>query len=817
MRYLILSLFFFPFILFGQFNVSGTIINDGGEKLSFATVFLQGTTFAASTDDNGYFMMQDIPQGSYNLVVKFIGYRAYNAVIQVNDHFETKITLSGDIYNLDAVEILSNRVGKYGPFTRQNLDKTQLQKENLGQDVPIILQWTPSMVVTSDAGTGIGYTGMRLRGSDQTRINVTLNGVPVNEAESHNVFWVDLPDLLGSVNSIQIQRGVGTSTNGAGAFGGTVSINTSDVRVNPYIDVAGTLGAFGTRKISVNAGTGLINDRYVIDARYSNIQSDGYVDRATANLNSLYFSAARVTAKSSLRFNVISGKEITYQSWNGVPQAKLENNQDPLLNHYYNNLGSIYKTAEDSVNLFSSDRRYNYYTYGNQIDNYRQTYLQLLHSLVVNTKLKVKTTLYYTKGGGYYEEFRANDKLSNYNIPDITFPDDGIISRTDLVRRRWLQTDLLGALFDVEYQWHPKVLIQAGLAGNQYFGDHYGNVIQSKDSIPNFDKTRRYYDNEGEKQDISAYLRAMWTLKDRWTLHGDLQLRKVNYSVAGIDNDLRNIDLTDDFLFFNPKVGVNYALKSNQNLYASLAVANKEPSRGDFIDNAFGDIPVSERLQNMELGYQYLGTKTRVETNVYYMNYKNQLVQTGELNDVGAAIRQNVDRSYRLGWEGSITQQLGKYFAIHGNLALSANKIKAFDEALFDYTNGFEKVIIAHKNTDISFSPSVVSAIQVMVKPMTNLEVEFSSKFVSKQYLDNTSNEARSLPSFHYENLRASYTISSKYWKSASITLMVNNVFDIQYSSNGYTYSYIFNDLITENFLYPQAGRHMMFGCKVGL
>ncbi len=817
MRYLFLFLFFIPTFIMAQFTVSGTVVNGVGEKLSFTTVFLQGTAFAASTDDNGYFIMRDVPEGEYSLIAKFIGYRANSDLIKVSDNYTTKIILTGEIFNLDAVEILSNRVGKSGPFTRQNLNKSQLQKENIGTDVPFLLQWTPSMVVTSDAGTGIGYTGMRLRGSDQTRINVTLNGAPVNEAESHNVFWVDLPDLLGSVNNIQIQRGVGTSTNGAGAFGGTVSINTSDVRVNPYVDLAGTLGAFGTRKISVNAGTGLINDRYVIDARYSKIQSDGYVDRATANLNSLFFSAARVTAKSSLRFNVISGKEVTYQSWNGVPEAKIENNQDDLLNHYYNNLGSIYKTSQDSINLFSSDRRYNYYTYGNQIDNYRQTYLQLLHSLAVTPKLKVKTTLYYTKGGGYYEEFKANEKLSKYNIPSFIGSDGMVISRSDLVRRRWLETDLIGGLFDVEYQYLPNLQLQAGIAGNQYFGDHFGNVIKSSESIPSFDKTGRYYDNSGEKQDISAYVRAIWPFAERWTLHGDIQVRNVNYSVSGLDNDLRNIDLTDNFLFFNPKFGANYAIKSNQNIYASFAIANKEPSRGDFIDNAFGDIPVSEDLQNLEIGYQLLGNKIKVETNFYFMNYKNQLVQTGELNDVGAAIRQNVARSYRLGWEGSITQQLGKYLAIHGNLALSANKIQAFDEAIFDYTLDYEKVVISHSNTDISFSPSIVSAIQAMVKPMEYLEIELSSKFVSKQYLDNTSNNNRSLPSFHYENLRATWMIKSKYWKSASITLLVNNLFDHKYSSNGYTYSYIYNNLITENFLYPQAGRHIMVGFKIGL
>jgi len=398
MRYLILILsFILTFLnLSGQFSIRGVVTNEKGERLSFATVFLVDSPHAASTDEKGYFIINNIPSGNYTLKTTFIGYQASIRPITINKDMTLDIMLEGEIYNLDQIEIQANRVGDTGPFTHQNLQKATLQKENLGQDVPFILQWTPSMVVTSDGGTGIGYTGLRLRGSDQTRINVTINGVPLNDAESQNVFWVDLPDLMGSVSTIQIQRGVGTSTNGSGAFGGTVSINTADTRVNPYIDLAGTLGAFNTRKLSVSLGTGLINDRYLIDGRYSIIKSDGYVDRAAADLNSFAFSAARITGRSSLRLNILSGKEVTYQAWYGVPEAKVKGDDIGLLNHYFNNQGSIYRSGADSVNLFSSDRRFNYYTHPGQVDNYRQTHIQLLHALSVNKFFKTKLTLYYT-------------------------------------------------------------------------------------------------------------------------------------------------------------------------------------------------------------------------------------------------------------------------------------------------------------------------------------------------------------------------------------------------------------------------------------
>jgi len=814
MRLIIVFLFFFMtlFSLIGQHNLQGVVTNEKGEKLSFATVYLLDSPYAASTDEKGNFYIKNIHGGSYTLKATFIGYKAYIKPLTISGDLIFDITLAGEIYNLDQVEIQANRVGDNGPFTYQNLQKDILKKENLGQDVPFILQWTPSMVVTSDGGTGIGYTGLRLRGSDQTRINVTINGVPLNDAESQNVFWVDLPDLMGSVNNVQIQRGVGTSTNGSGAFGGTVSINTANVRVNPYIDLAGTLGAFRTGKLNISLGTGLINNRYIVDGRYSVIKSDGYVDRASANLNSIAFSAARVTDRSSIRLNVLSGMEETYQAWYGVPQAKLAEDSVRLLNHYYNNIGGIYKSEADSVNLFSSDRRYNYYTYPGQVDNYRQTHVQLIHALSVHSGLKTKMTLFYTKGKGYFEEFKHDDKLANYGIP--AFPDDAgsVVSNSDIIRRRWLDNDLIGLLGDAEYKLLPDLTSQAGLAVNYYNGLHFGNVLRSEPPIPDLDKSRRYYENTGKKSDIAAYFRVIYKAGPIWTIHGDMQVRRVGYNVKGNDNDLRDIELTYDALFFNPKIGASMALKANQQIYISYALANKEPSRGDFIDNAFNLQPKSENLHNLELGFRTSTITTKVESNLYYMSYRDQLVLTGELNDVGAPVRINVPESYRLGWEGNLTHHLNSKFSVHANLTLSANKIKNFDEIIADYTVDFEKVVVSHEDTDISFSPTTIGTIQLLFKPFKYFEAELSSKYVGKQFLDNTSDISRSLPAYHYQNLRLSLNPLIRFSRNLTLTIMINNLFDIKYSSNGYTYSYIYGELITENFLYPQAGRHLMIG-----
>ena len=817
MKYILfIFTFLISFISSAQISISGIVKNEKGELLDFTTVFLEHTNYAASSDDKGRYKIRDIVPGQYSLKAAYIGYEPIIMPVWLSRDTVINLTFSGEIYRLNQIEIQANRVGANDPFTRKTLDRSILNKENTGQDATFLLQWTPSMVATSDAGTGIGYSSMRLRGSDQTRINVTLNDVPVNDAESQNVFWVNMPDLMSSVHSVQIQRGVGPSTNGPGAFGGTVSMHTSDIKVNPFLDLATGYGSFNTKKLSVQTGTGLMQNRYSVEGRMSIIKSDGYVDRASADLSSFFVTASRVTSVSSLKFNVIHGQEKTYQAWNGIPQEKYDNDPEALLQHYRINKGGLYKTPQDSANLFGSDRRYNFYTYPNQVDNYRQTHLQLIYALTPSSTWKTKLTLFYTKGKGYFEEFKYNAKWSDYGIAPI-IDENGIqINRSDIVRRRWLNNDLLGMRADAVRQLSTASELHFGVSGSYYGGDHYGNVVKSSVLIPDLDKERKYYDNTGTKYETASYLRLTHQLGSDWMLFGDAQLRYIHYGIIGIDKDLRDINIADNYTFFNPKAGVHYRINDRQNAYLSLAVSNKEPSRGDFIDNVFVQYPVREQLRNAELGYSLKTNAILLETNLYYMHYKDQLVLTGELNEVGANIRVNVPDSYRLGWETDLALQLHQRVQLTLNTTLSRNKIRTFNEIIPDYTIDFEKTEITHHNTDISFSPPITGAIGLLVTPCKDMELAWTGKYVSSQFLDNTSNQSRKLEAYHFHNLRLSKTFQSSYWRGMEVSFEVRNIFNYRYASNGYTYSYIAGDMITQNFLYPQAGRNWMLGVKVG-
>lgn len=816
MRYLIILLTFFSSnVLFSQYTISGKVFNDLGERLEFGSVFLVNTPYAAVSDINGLYVIRDIAPGNYLLKASYVGYDPIIMEVEVYNNIEQDIHFSGEIFRLHQIDIQANRIVARGPFTRSDVSKEALIKNNLGQDVTYLLQWTPSMVVTSDAGAGIGYTSMRMRGSDQTRINVTLNGVPVNDAESQNVFWVNMPDLAASVTNVQVQRGAGPATVGAGAFGGTVSINTLEVRINPFLDVDAAYGSFGTHKLSANLGSGLMHDKYSVQGRVSWIHSDGYIDRASADLASYYFSAVRVTSKSSLRLNVLSGQEQTYQAWNGSPEAKVRGDEAALQAHYWVNVGGLYKTREDSVNLFSSDRKYNYYTYQNQVDNYRQTHFQLLHAYQFNPKFKTKLTLFYTKGKGFFEEWKPQAKLKDYGLEPVMDEHGTLISKSDIVRKRWLDNGLVGVLGDAVYDVNNNAALHFGIGANHYVGHHFGHIKKSSIALPNLSRDYRYYDNTGKKSDISGYARWVQHLANRWTFFGDLQVRYVDYGILGTDKTREFVDVSENFTFFNPKAGLSYGLTHSSDLYASIAVAGKEPSRVDFIDNALAGLPNPERLYNSEIGYRLDKNRTKFESNIYYMDYKDQLVLTGDLNESGAGIRVNVPKSYRLGWESSLTHFLNNTWAIHLNATWSQNKIKAFDEVFADYTNGFEKEIIHHENTDISFSPSLTGMVGILCKPLDGLEIEWSGKYVSRQYLDNTTNLDRSLPSYHFHNLRIAKDFNASFWKHCTATLQVNNVLNYKYSSNGYTYSYRYEDIITENFLYPQAGINLMLGVNI--
>ncbi len=804
---------FLPLQLVAQLSLSGIVSSDKGDLLPYALVFLDNTPISTLSDSKGKFVINDIVPGYYTLKVQFVGYPNWEKYLELRADTVLDITLSGGIYNLSTVEIQSNRVGQNDPFTHSTISKEYIQKENLGQDLTVLMQWQPSVVTTSDAGAGIGYTSMQIRGSDQTRINVTLNGVPVNDAESHNVFWVNMPNLAGNTSNIQIQRGVGTSTHGAGAFGGTVSINTHELRPKPFIEMDGSLGSFNTNKYAIGLGSGLLNKKYFVEARYSGIQSDGYIDRATSDLRSLYFSAGRITSKSSLRFNYLDGREVTYQSWNGAPQALVNGDADGLRRHFDINQGSLYRNQEDSLNLLNSGRTYNYYTYPNQVDNYNQKHYQLIYALNPNENWRWKSTLYYTKGRGYFEQFRYQDRLRNYGIPNVMI-DDQSIERSTIVRRRWLDNDLIGAMVDGEYTGIKNWTLQSGINANYYIGDHFGDIVSSSVEIPELSDYKRYYDNVGKKLDYMGYLRGIFT-KEKLSVYGDLQLRYVDYTAKGLNNDRESLDIQASQLFFNPKLGLTYELGRNQQAYASYAVAHKEPTRRDFTDNTFDVLPRPEQLQNLEVGYRVRKTHLLFESNIYYMLYRDQLVLTGELNDVGAPIRINVPRSYRLGWENSLTYQISEHWIINTNATISRNKIEAFDEIIPDYTQGFDKIVIPHQNTDISFSPNLIGALQIMYRPIKNFELEWSSKYVGRQFMDNTSDIGRSLDAYNFHNLRLLYKIPQPWLKEVNLTLLINNITNNLYSSNGFTYSYIFGELITENFLYPQAGTNFLVGLNV--
>lgn len=804
------------FIAPAQHTISGLVSNESGELLDFASVFLKGTDFATYTDVGGYYELTDVPAGEYEIIVTFVGYRRSAQFIEITSDTEIDVAMRGAIYNIDSIEIKANRVAADGVFTHTNVDMDLVQDINLGQDMPVLLGNTTNMVFTSDAGAGIGYTGMRLRGSDQTRINVTINGIPWNDSESHGVFFVNLPDLATDASSIQIQRGVGTSTNGTGAFGGTVAVETDQINVNPYLSIGGMYGSFNSRRINARAGTGIIGDGYSVDVRFSDIASDGYIDRGSSDLQSYAVTASKISDKRVLRFNLISGDEVTYQSWYGAPESRVTGNQDSLTAHYQRNIGTLYNTPADSTNLFGSDRRYNYYLYERQVDDYGQRHLQLHWSELVSDQFRTKTSLFYTRGRGFFEEYKADESLvDDYGLSDVMLGSE-MIDQSDVVRRRWLDNHFYGFNFSAVYNT-DKLTLTSGAYGSQYLGGHFGDVFVVRDGGPIFQSGRRFYDGNGDKLDGHVYTKADVQLSDKLSAYADLQLRHVDYTIDGTDNDLQRFDVDVAYTFFNPKAGLAYAINNKQQVYASYARSNREPVRSDFTDNPRDNTPTPEQLDNFEAGYRLTTSKVTLAANLYYMGYTNQLIPTGALNDVGAVLRINTPESYRAGIELDADYRINEQWQVGGNVAVSRNRIANFTEVLEDYTNGFEIVTNTYEDTDIALSPDMVANARITFTPMENLQFRWLSQYVSSQYLDNTSNDSRKLDAYFVNDLQAQYSLEGLGVSRLNINLLVRNVLDAAYSANGYTYSYIFGDRIQENYLYPQAGRFFMLGLTVDL
>lgn len=700
---------------------------------------------------------------------------------------------------LNEVNVNALMAGKNTPVAFTNINNSEIERGNLGQDLPYIISLTPSIVTTSDAGAGIGYSGFRIRGSDPTRINVTINGIPLNDSESQGVWWVNMPDFSSSIENIQIQRGVGTSTNGAGAFGASVNLQTDGLNKDSYVTTNNTIGSFSTIKNNILFGTGLLNEKFALDGRISKISSDGYIDRATSKLKSLYLQGTYFGKSHAIKALIFTGHERTYQAWNGVP-----------------------------LNYLDSNRTFNSYTYKNEVDDYQQTHYQLHYIKRLSDITKFNFAIHYTHGEGYYEQEKLQENLLDYGLENIVISNDTIFS-TDLIRRKWLNNDFGGITYSLNHKTGLLDLTFGG-ARNNYSGQHYGNVIWAEYSS-NANYPHTYYWNKGEKIDNNFYVKANYKYSEATNLYIDLQKRSINYNFEGFDNEgkpaLQEVSLD----FFNPKIGLHHYLNKNQYLYASLSLGNKEPNRNDYIESTPNSRPKYETLYDTEIGFKHVSDKLILSLNIYHMNYENQLVLTGQINDVGAYTRKNIDQSFRKGIEIEANYRISDKILWAGNMTLSENKIISYSAYIDNWDTG-EQETIDYKNTDLAFSPNVIWTSILNYKLNKNSSIDFISKYVGKQFIDNSSSEDRILNDYVVNNLRLSYEWNSKVFKTAKITFLINNILSNEYVSNAWVYRFVsdyWDPRGSDPYVnsdsergynmagyFPQATRNYLFGVQLG-
>jgi iron complex outermembrane receptor protein len=683
---------------------------------------------------------------------------------------------------LDEVTVSAVRAKGKNPVTFTNLSKKEIAPRNLGQDIPILLNYLPSVVTTTDAGNGVGYTYMRVRGADGSRINVTLNGIPFNDSESQGTFFVNLPDFASSLESVQLQRGVGLSTNGAGAFGASLNMQTKSYQEKAYAEIANSGGSFGTRKHTLAFGTGLHNN-FELNARLSNIASDGFIDRASSNLFGYFFNANYVTETTLIKAMAFGGKEKTYQAWYGI--------EDPeqLANDRTFNPAGMY-----------FDENGNRQFYDDETDNYAQNHFQLHWSEKWSEKWISNTALHYTIGKGYFEQYREDETLADYNLPN--FQGNTV---SDLVRKRWLDNDFFGAVFSLNYKT-LKTDVMFGGAANRYLGDHFGEVVWTQYYTPN---ANRYYNNIGNKDDVNVYAKASQQF-GKFNVFADLQYRMVFYEATSFRFD----DVNDTFRFFNPKLGLNFDFNEKNSFYGYFGVANKEPRRDDYENGS----TQPERLFDYELGWKYQSKKVNVSANAFYMNYQNQLVLTGALNDVGSPIFTNSGKSYRVGLEVESVIALTDKWIVNPNMTFSQNKNR-------DFVFRRDGVLQNLGNTNIAFSPDWVIGNRITYLPVKDFQISLLSKFVSDQYMGNIDSEQSKLDAYFVNDLNVSYEWKiNKGVKSIVFSALVNNLFNLEYESNGYFYTFD-DDWTTPGSVttiegagfYPQAGINFLAGATLKL
>ncbi len=780
-------------VFFNAFSqkISGTIYDENGNKIPGSVVSIVDSYSGVLTDSDGNFQFHKLKAGVYQISVSSVGFETQTISVELqNMDLAVDFRLKSSDILADEVTISAMRASRHTPVAFTNVDSKEIAKSNIGRDVPYLLDFTPATVSNSDAGAGVGYTTLRVRGSDITRINVTMDGIPVNDAESHGVWWVDMPDYSSSADDIQIQRGVGTSTNGAAAFGANINFRTNVLKKNPYAQTDFSYGSFNTQKATVKAGTGLLNNHFTVDARLSQIASDGYIDRASSKLKSYFVSAAYADKKNIFRVNVFQGQERTYQAWGGVPKDSL-----------------------------STNRTYNPYTYNNEVDDYTQTNYQAFYTRELTKNLNFNVALHYTKGFGYYEQFKGNKDLSDFGIAEILLSDT-VISSTDLIVRKYLDNDFYGGIYSLNFT-RGNLNLTFGGAANRYNGRHFGQVIWTR-YAGNSEIRHEWYRNTGLKDDINNYLKFSYAVSTKLNLWVDLQNRIVDYGISGVEDSREDIDLTHHYNFFNPKAGVNYDISDNQNVYFSFAVANREPSRSNFDDADDAHLPKPESMQDFEAGYKFNSSRALFSVGMYFMNYKDQLAMTGEINDVGDAVMVNVPKSYRAGIE--ITGGIALFDKLKWsvNAAFSENKILNFTEYVdnWDYWNDPATQPLQYETylgtTDLSFSPNIVAGNKFDFNVYKGFSIVLTSKYVGKQYIDNTSSEERKLNPYLVNNLMFEYNFKLKSIKEISLRFEINNLLNKKYETNAWVYRYVSGEEpgVVDGY-FPQAGIHFMGGISL--
>ena len=706
-------------------------------------------------------------------------------------HAQTSAKDSVKVVNLQEVQVVSTRATAKTPVAFTNVKKEQISKQNFGQDIPFLLSTTPSVLTTSDAGAGVGYTTIRVRGTDATRINVTANGIPMNDSESHAIFWVNTPDFASSLEDIQIQRGAGTSTNGSGAFGASINMRTQSISSKPYAEVSGSYGSFNTHKETVKVGTGLLNKYWAFDARLSNIQSDGYRDRASSDLKSYFVQGGYFGENTTIKFITFGGKEKTYHAWDGISKEQLENDRT------YNPNGVILDDNKGKGNPIGF--------YDDQMDNYRQTHYQLLLNHIFSPAWNLNIAFHYTNGFGYYQEYKNGRSLEEYGLKPFYLPGNSEPQKkTNLVRQKLVDSNFGGGIFSLNYQ-NEKLNASFGGGLNRYSNDHYGKVIWVKNYTEQLDPEHEYYRNTGGKTDGNIYLKANYQLIGGLSAYADLQYRYIHYTIDG-DNDkwdftatperLQRLDVKENFSFFNPKAGLFWQINPNHSAYASFSVAQKEPTRNNYTDGMFDKYPKAEKLLDYELGYTYRNEWVTAGVNLYYMDYTDQLVLNGKTNDIGEAMAENVKDSYRMGIELAFGAKFNDWLRWDINGTWSKNRIKdytgyVYDESLVNgeiVDNLWTQTAIKGGNSPISFSPSFIGN-SLITLGSNGLEISLQSQYVSRQYLDNFGTKENSLDAYFVSHLSASYSFKTRHTKGITIGATVDNLFDTKYETNGYSQS----------------------------